>query len=64
MWVQFISHFSLWLPTNKNKVAPLEGKLMCHPTPHQHSSRSIFSISLKVKKIGDFFFGITINSDI
>jgi hypothetical protein len=41
---------------SKNKVAPLEGKLMCHPTMHQHSYKAICSISFGVKKVGEKYF--------
>jgi hypothetical protein len=41
---------------SKNEVTPLEEKLMCHPTMHQHSSRPNFSISFGVKKVGEKYF--------
>jgi hypothetical protein len=41
---------------SQNEVAPLEGKLMCHPTMHQHSFGAIFSISFGVKKVGEKYF--------
>jgi len=41
---------------SQNEVEPLEGKLMCHPTMHQHSFGAIFSISFGVKKVGEKYF--------
>jgi hypothetical protein len=49
---------------SKNEVAPLEGKLMCHPTMHQYSSKANFSISFGVKKKVKSIFEVTPNFEV
>ncbi len=61
-WIYFFTCKNGW--ARKNEVAVLEGKLICHPTMHQHSSRVIFSISFGVKKQVKNNFEITPNFEV